>query len=178
MSKDPELLIIVPSRGRPQSLQRMVTAWHDTGAFEQGAMLVFAVDHDDPEFRAYEDAYQGAYRPGLALSLNVSIRWQQMVPKLNLVATQYAKLVRGVFALGFAGDDHVPRTPGWARRYLEELYSMGTGIVYGDDLLKGASLPTQWAMTSNIVRLFGRMPTVSAGRGDRAHACVRREGRR
>jgi hypothetical protein len=88
------------------------------------------------------------------MRFNRSAAWQPMVPKLNRVATLHAP---DWYAVGFAGDDHVPRTHGWARRYLEELRSLGTGIVYGDDGIQGEALPTQWAMTADIVRTLGRM---------------------
>jgi hypothetical protein len=59
--------------------------------------------------------------------------------------------------LGFMGDDHRPRTPGWDAAYVEALTEMGTGIVYGDDLLQGERIPTQVAMTSDIVEAMGGM---------------------
>ena len=83
-------------------------------------------------------------------------RWRPLVPKLNHWATMAASVPQ-IFALGFAGDDHLPRTRGWARRYIETLQELGTGIAYGDDGYQGASLPTQWAMTSDIVRALGAM---------------------
>lgn len=151
LAPDPELLVIVPSRSRPQSLTRMVDAWDATGAFDRAALL-FAVDADDPEIEEYRAAHKTvAHRPVL---LSVGASWQPMVAKLNRVAVQHAD---GAFALGFAGDDHLPRTPGWAGRYLDELHALGTGIVYGDDGIQGAALPTQWAMTADIVRALGRM---------------------
>jgi hypothetical protein len=148
---DPELLVIVPSRGRPQHLARMVEAWHTTGAFTRAALL-FAVDADDPEIGAYREAHKAFEL--LPVTLHVAARWRPMVAKLNYVAARHAETP---FALGFAGDDHVPRTHGWAGRYLDELHELGTGIVYGDDGMQGGKLPTQWAMTSDIVRALGRM---------------------
>jgi hypothetical protein len=55
------------------------------------------------------------------------------------------------------GDDHRPRTKGWDQAYLDALRELGTGIVYGDDLLQGEKLPTQCAMTADIVRALGHM---------------------
>jgi hypothetical protein len=55
------------------------------------------------------------------------------------------------------GDDHLPSTPGWAQRYLETLHDLGTGIVYARDDYMDEKLPTQWAMTADIVRALGRM---------------------
>jgi hypothetical protein len=148
---NPELLVIVPSRGRPQHLARTVDAWRTTGAFDRAALL-FAVDADDPEIGAYREAHRAVAH--LPVGLRVAVRWLPMVTKLNRVAVQHCE---APFALGFAGDDHVPRTPGWAGRYLDELHALGTGIVYGDDGMQGEALPTQWAMTSDIVRALGRM---------------------
>ncbi|WP_431976175.1 hypothetical protein [Micromonospora haikouensis] len=142
-----DLLVIVPSRGRPESVARLVDAWESTGAYER-ARLAFAVDGDDPCHAAYEG--QASDR-----SLMVTLpRWLPMVHKLDRVA---AGLAVDHFALGFAGDDHVPRTVGWAGRYVDELRALGTGTVYGDDGYQGAKLPTQWAMTADIVQTLGRM---------------------
>lgn len=74
--------------------------------------------------------------------------------KLEVAA---AEEVGNYFALGFMGDDHVPRTAGWAQRWVDVLHEMRTGIVYGDDALRGEELPTQWATTSDIVRALGRL---------------------
>ena len=143
-----DLLVIVPSRGRPESVARMVAAWEATGAYDDGAVLLFAVDADDPRHPEYEA--QASVR-SLMASLT---QWVPMVEKLNGFAVGLAV---DHYAVGFLGDDHLPRSAGWARRYVDELRSMGTGIVYGDDRIQGERLPTQWAMTSDIVRALGRM---------------------
>lgn len=148
-----ELVVIVPSRGRPESVGRLVGAWHATDAYADGAELMLAIDNDDPTRDRYLDAACSGN-----VSVRVSPRWQPMVHKLNTAAAARAGHPGGgPFAVGFAGDDHVPLTPGWARRYLDELHKLGTGVVYGNDLIQGANLPTQWAMTSDIVRALGRM---------------------
>jgi hypothetical protein len=45
----------------------------------------------------------------------------------------------------------------WDLAYLDALREMGTGIVYGNDLLQGKRLPTQVAMTADIIRALGYM---------------------
>jgi hypothetical protein len=80
-----------------------------------------------------------------------------MVEALNARATGYAGLDDPPFAIGFMGDDHCPRTYGWDKAYVDALREMGTGIVYGNDLIQGARLPTQVAMTADIVRALGYM---------------------
>jgi len=147
-----DLLVIVPSRGRPESVARVVEAWRATGALDV-AHLVWAVDADDPAIEGYRRAVPD--EPGSAPVARYEVpRWMSMVDKLNLAAADASEMY---WALGFAGDDHLPRTPGWAARYVEELRDLGTGIVYGDDRVQGERLPTQWAMTSDIVRALGRM---------------------
>jgi hypothetical protein len=148
-----DLLVIVPSRGRPESLERVAAAWDATGAFEESAGLVFAVDADDPLLPGY-NAARGRLAAEDIYLMNCG-PWQPMVTKLDRAAALLAE--EGHFALGFAGDDHRPTSLGWNRRYVDELRELGTGIVYGNDLLQGERLCTQWAMTSDIVRALGRM---------------------
>ena len=150
-----DLLVIVPSRGRPESVARVVAAWQATGAYER-ADLLFAVDADDPLLAEYHAQDLPADGRTLVKLFAVN-RWMPMVHKLNLLARQAAASPDPYFALGFAGDDHLPRTTGWAASTTAALREMGTGIVYGNDLLQGERLCTAWAMTSDIVRALGRM---------------------
>lgn len=148
-----DLVVIVPTRTRPQSLPLVVKAWEDTGAFEQGARLLFAADLDDPAFRGYQDAFPAGHP---SVQMAILDTWVPMVHKLDEVARSVAARP-DVFAVGFAGDDHRPRTPGWAGRYVAALRELGTGIVHGDDGYQTGNIPTEWAMTCDIVRALGRM---------------------
>lgn len=146
-----DLLVIVPTRGRPQAIPRVVEAWNATGGFDD-ADLAFVVDTDDPCLDEYGIAATDSTPPLARVS--VADVWRPLVPKLNLAATGWAPQY---FAVGFAGDDHLPRSVAWAKSMLDALRELGTGIVYGDDLLQGERLCTSWAMTSNIVTTLGRM---------------------
>lgn len=148
-----DLVTVVPTRSRPESVERVVEAWQATGAFDEGAELLFVVDRDDPRCDDYR-AVLITCREGVSAAY--ADTWRPLVPKLNRIALSMA-LGRYAFAIGFAGDDHLPRTPGWVGRYLGALYSARTGIVYCDDGYQGANIPTQWAMTSDIVRALARM---------------------
>lgn len=152
-----DLLVIVPTRGRPQSIAAVVEAWTATGAWKD-ATLAFVTDYDDPQRDAYFAAFNEVPLPDPderhPVRMVAADVWRPLVPKLNLAANLWAP---DHFAVAFMGDDHRPRTPGWAARYIEALRELGTGIVYGNDLIQGAGLPTQWAMTSDIVRALGRM---------------------
>lgn len=152
-----ELIVVVPSRTRPHAVTRVAEAWRDTDAWADGAELLFAIDRDDPAFEEYVAAVQLAARHYQEpVNVHVSASWLPMVHKLNgvahaLAAGEYA------YAIGFAGDDHRPRTPGWVRRYLVTLRGLGSGVVSCPDGYRPDDLPTQWAMTADIVRTLGRM---------------------
>lgn len=141
-----ELLVIVPSRSRPHAIAALHDAWSavTTGA----AALLVAVDDDDP---ACDEYVQVCANRDLELVIGPRLR---MCPTLNLHAVERAP---HHFAIGFMGDDHRPRTPAWDQRYLDELHGLGTGFVYGDDLLRGETLPTQVAVTSDVIMTLGYM---------------------
>jgi len=143
-----ELLIVVPARSRPQNIRRVLAAWDDTAAWDHADLRV-EVDADDPTLPDYQAI---DLRPGARMT--VADVWRPLVPKLERVV---AEELDSYWAVGFAGCDHVPETPGWAKTYLDELRDLGSGIVYGDDGYQHENTPTQWAMTADIVRTLGRM---------------------
>jgi hypothetical protein len=147
------LTVIVPTRSRPEAVPRVMQAWADTNAYAEGAELLFVIDHDDPQREKYADVFAHA-TPGDWRVASIP-QWLPLVPKLNAFAVHRARFSDA--AIGFAGDDHLPRTRGWVRAYLDTLRELGTGIVYGDDGYQHENLPTQWAMTSDIVRELGAM---------------------
>lgn len=153
-----ELIVIVPTRSRPHNVGPVVDAWQETGAFEDGGELFFVLDGDDPSYPEYVSALDAArgHMPASDRNITWGMRstWQPLVPKLNSAAVDL--LSWSPYALGFAGDDHRPRTRGWVRAYTDALRA-GAGIVYGDDGYQGENLPTQWAMRADIVKALGRM---------------------
>lgn len=145
-----DLLVIIPTRGRPQAVPELVQAWDDTGAT---ADLLFAVDTDDPELAAYK-------KHAAALKGDGRIRFtfgkrRRLVGTLNQQAVKAARSYR---FLAFMGDDHRPRPAAmpWDAR-IRECLSGGPGIVYGNDLLQGEKMATAVAMTSDIVETLGWM---------------------
>lgn len=145
-----DLLVIIPTRGRPQAVPEIVQAWDDTGAT---ADLLFAVDADDPELVAYKA--HAAELKGDGRVRFVYGKRRRLCGTLNQQATKAAPKYR---FLAFMGDDHRPRPADrpWDERFRECL-SGGPGIVYGNDLLQGEAMPTAVAMTSDIVRTLGFM---------------------
>jgi hypothetical protein len=152
------MIIIVPTRSRPQNVAPVVEAFRETDAFEDGAELYFVADRDDPAFGGYQEAavaLTGNVRRSVTL-LDAS-SWEPLVPKLNKAA-HYLYITRHSEHIGFMGDDHRPRTRGWVKTYRDELERMGTGVVSCPDGYRPDDLPTHWVMTADIVReLGGRM---------------------
>lgn len=152
-----DLTVIVPSRGRPEAARTLAQAFASTCTAD--TRLIFAVDDDDPTLPEYSDvprSWYDVHRP--SINLCIVDNPSTMVHALNAVA-HYEVEVFGQppYAVGFMGDDHCPRTVGWDARYLDALRDLGTGIVYGNDLFQQHRLPTQVAMTSDIVRAVGYM---------------------
>lgn len=154
LPQDAGLLVIVPSRGRPESVARVTEAWRQTDAYPD-ASLVFAVDADDPRYSEYLD--QDLPETGhLQVSFVWTPTWKPMVHKLNEGALA-AATAGGWAGIAFMGDDHLPRTKHWPAMLLAALDQLGTGIVYGRDGFQNKALPTWWAMTPDIIRALGRM---------------------
>jgi len=149
----PELVVVVPSRGRPEQAHSLLVAFKATCT--ANTELVFALDDNDPT----ADDYPGAACVFTSPSRN-------MVEALNNAVAYFTddRVIGGrPFAVGFMGDDHRPRSRAWDQAYLDALRELGAGIVYGNDLLQGERLATQCAMTSDIVRALGYMapPTLT-----------------
>lgn len=141
-----DLLVIIPTRGRPHAIPEIIQAWDDTGAT---ADVLFCVDKDDPELAAYK-----AQAKALAADGRVRfVFWarKRLCGTLNQAAVKNARSYR---FLAFMGDDHRPRPAdrAWDERFRECLSGGGPGLVYGNDLLQGENMPTAVAMTSDIVQ--------------------------
>lgn len=143
-----DLLVIIPTRGRPDSIPAIVQAWDET---EATADLLFAVDTDDPELAAYK-AHAAALKGDQRVRFVFGKR-RRLCGTLNQQAVKAAKAYR---FLAFMGDDHRPRSADWDARFRECL-SGGPGVAYGNDLLMGERMPTAVAMTSDIVTTLGYM---------------------
>lgn len=142
------MLVIVPSRGRPENIADLVESWKATRTY---AELLVAVDSDDEMLERYELVMETA--PSWA-TIHVAPR-KRMAPTLNDRAMES---VERYDVIGFMGDDHRPRTHAWDRRFAGAIAAMGgTGVVYGNDLIQGVNLPTAVWMSSCIVETLGYM---------------------
>jgi hypothetical protein len=117
---------------------------------ELDTKLVILVDKDDPTLSTYYTLLNG-----IGQVVVVEPARRGMVSALQHGLDSYKNYLE--FAVGFMGDDHRPRTLGWDRKYVDALKAMGTGFVYGNDLFQGEAIPTQVAMTVDVVNTLGYM---------------------
>lgn len=143
------MITIVPTRGRPGNAAELIDAWNDTGTKN---LLLFAIDDD--ELDKYEPVLKLRVTPIISYVVAPRIK---MGPTLNKWAVELTEWDDTIEYVGFMGDDHRPRTPGWDQMIIDELDELGTGIVYGNDLIWGEGLPTAVFMTADIIRALGYM---------------------
>lgn len=135
---------ICPSRHRPANIARLLNAWDDTRA---QADLVVAVDDDDEYLNDYRELFTDVDPSQFILSVGPRTK---LGPTLNRLAIEYAPHYD---AVGFLGDDHVPRTPRWDQHLADALDG---GLAYGNDLFQGERLATAVLQSSRIITTLGQ----------------------
>lgn len=142
--------MIVPSRGRPENIKRLIKAFAETITI--GTKLIVVVDIDDPVAVDYMKVMDAANEWSFA-SLYVQSAASSLGPILNYTANQYAPFANFI---GFMGDDHLPRTVGWDGRLCARLGAKA-GVAYGNDLFQGENLPTAVVLSARIIGALGYM---------------------
>lgn len=135
-------LIIVPTRGRSDKINELLTLANETTSSDTEWLI--CIDDDDTD--TYKDI----------VDFNGRVETQprmRLGPWLNYAANKYAS---SYDALGFMGDDHRPRTPLWDKILGSAIERNGYGVAYGNDLLQGSRLPTAVLISSNIVQAMGQ----------------------
>ncbi len=136
------MLVICPSRGRPQNIAALLDCWTDTAAT---ARLIVCVDNDDPTL----DEYEALDIPELVIGPRKGLcGWANMIA----VGHGYSE---DCDIIGLIGDDVRPRTIGWDGAIRCSMRQLG--IVYGNDLHQREALPTHPFMDMEIVRRLGYM---------------------
>lgn len=150
----PDLVVVIPTRGRPQHVARTAEAWLETGAMDMGVPVVYALDRGDPAYEDYRRAIKSEFGN---LAQVVDAGGSGMVPAINTAGRWLLAQADRPTAVAVFNDDHLPRSEGWQYRMTLSLAQMGTGIVYPNDLLRGESLCTAWAMTTDIIEATNRI---------------------
>ena len=149
MSQSGDLLVIVPSRGRPQNVARLLDAVHATAKMR--TRVHAAVDDDDPELGRYRYVMKQAGAEGDVLTVGPR---KGLCAWTNEIAALQAE--RYPFLASF-GDDHVPYTPGWDRALIRGIVDQGgTGFTYPWDGTR-EDIPEAVVLSSDIVQALGWM---------------------
>jgi hypothetical protein len=141
-----ELLVVVPSRGRPQNISRLVDAMGKT--CRAATDLWVGLDDDDPQLPAYQEMDTGPYP-----------WWSETRPDLRNVVPWVNHLAMARYqdyqAVGHIGDDNVPLTDGWDVEMLMGLEQ--TPFAFGNDLYPRApgSLCCHVFMRSDVLGRLG-----------------------
>ena len=140
-----DMVILVPSRGRPQNIEDLLFSLQET---KTASELIVIVDDDDETLDQYIEL-------GCKVMM-IAKQGKGMARPLNFAANVFKDDYRH---FAFIGDDHRPRTEYWDQKLIDALDEVGTGIAYGNDLLQGENLPTAVAMSGDIVMaLKGMVP--------------------
>lgn len=141
-----ESIYLVPTRGRPANALRLARAWKETGT-STDTRLTFILDDDDPELQGYHDVFTQADQDDLPFGFTVGPR-RRLGGTLNYFGPRAAEHYD---AVGFMGDDHLPRTQGWDQMVTAAVAGSPGAVVYGNDLLQGRNLPTAVLLDARLV---------------------------
>lgn len=142
------LTVLCPSRGRPDTAHDAYEAFLATRESDQSEM-VFVLDEDDPKGTEYQVPLIRVPRgrPGMTDALNRAV--EQVWDAAEVI--------------GFVGDDHRFRTPGWDRVFLDHLRMVDGGLAYGNDRnWPNGEIPTQIFASSEIWKALGWMALPTA----------------
>jgi hypothetical protein len=134
-----DLLVLVPSRGRPKNQERFLEYFFKNSTISD---VCFILDFDDES--NYSRFDNVIYEVGEALMLN---------EKLNKVSKKYYNDYKFI---SFIGDDHLLQTYAWDKMLINPLLKK-IGISYGNDLYKKEELPTCSVISSEIIKCIGYM---------------------
>lgn len=143
------LNVLVPSRGRPENVKRLIDAM-DATIDAMMTRLFVIVDEDDPKQADYQYLLQNSRHWAFCITNSY---YYKIGPILNASARNSAKVARYI---AFMGDDHLPRTFHWDQHLVEALDGK-PGVSYGNDLYQGESLPTAVCISSDVIRALGYM---------------------
>ena len=141
--------ILLPTRGRPDNLDRFLRAVKDSAG---DSHVYLRLDNDDPEAPMYDKVLN------LHGDNNVSVYHGDRVgfgPSLNELAAHAEG--HGISHLGMFGDDVVPMSLDWDLGLVAALNNR-LGVSFGDDGLRkkhAPDLPTHYVTQTEVYRRLG-----------------------
>lgn len=157
-----QILVICPSRNRPQECGRMIESFNKTSKMSS---LSIALDNDDPLLKEYIDVIKNT------ASYTIDIR--KTTTEIINSKWQYAASCFKWFSV--TNDDFIYHTDGWDSKLISTLrLHGGKGIVYGNDLLASKHIPTTSVVSREIVEALGwlQLPTLTHLFGDNVWSTI------
>lgn len=150
MRYDGLMVVVVPTRGRPDNMVDFIRSWEETTFM---ADLVFAVDDDDPRLEEYMSSFETHKTDSMSLVVGPRLRLGGTLNKVS------SSLKDEYSFVGFMGDDHRTRTQNWDIQVYDAFKALPkcSGFVYGNDLNWGEGLPTSVFISSDILATLGFM---------------------
>jgi hypothetical protein len=146
------VVVVIPSRGRPERARDAVQAVRDTAVLVSTS-VVLVVDADDRDLDAYRALrWPGRHGAETFVAVLEPEATGDLVRATNTIATRIAA-DDPLAIIGNLGDDHLCRTVGWDLAITNALGA--PGIAYGDDLLQGPRIPTAPFISAAIVNALG-----------------------
>jgi len=143
-----KILWIVPSRNRPEKLERFLNSWIVTSSGLSDMLI--ALDDDDSSCNHLFEKF-----PSVIWEKNKKIKGASFLAVLNSVANRY---VDHYSYLGFNEDDCIFHTPNYESRFISKMKELGkNAIVYGNDMINKKDRIYFPVMDSSIVKRLGYM---------------------
>ena len=153
-----KLLVICPSRIRPDRIQDMLRSFDETKS--EGTDIVIYISDCDPRLEEYRVSLSGRnYIVGKRIS---------QTEVYNLVSSKYPEYQY----YADVADDHIYRTKGWDSILIDEIESRGGwGVAFGWGMIhpQDCRLPQASIVSGNIVKALGHMyePSITHAYTDR-----------
>jgi len=141
-----EMIILVPTRGRPSNAVELLAEHEKLSTHSD---ILFIIDANDPEHDQYE------FEVGAHKCMTIENETRGMAYPINKAANAIVKENKYQY-FAFLGDDHRPRTAGWDGILIQAMQRRPS-MAYSNDLLQGERLPTMITMTSDIVAALNGM---------------------
>jgi hypothetical protein len=135
------ILIILPSKGRPEKIEEFYNTWRKTT--NKLSDLLVCLDDDDPDLRKYKKHKDIIFDIDQGKSFGDACR--RAFKKFPNYKYYY-----------MVADDTRLRSGNWEKRFMEKIEeNSGKGVCFGDDLMLGSKMGTSVFISGNIFRAIG-----------------------
>src|SRR3990167_9217332 len=159
--KDMDLLVICPTRERPERLQTFMESFNENILLGCTG-IIYCVDDNDPQLVEYQKIF------GSEHCYHIGTGRRTITMKMNQVVND---LCPGYKYYGYLSDDNIIKTQYFDTKMIEAIKDGGGwGMAYGNDLFQGEKLPTHIFASGNLVKALGwlYLPSVRHLYGDNA----------